>query len=183
DGVINSNDRVAMGYPTVPRIQYGFGLSAGYKDWDFSFFFQGNAQVAFFINPSVTYGNEKTEGIAPFVNRRNALEIVARDYWSETNPNVNAFWPRLSTEPIDNNTQQSSWWLRNGGFMRLKQVELGYTIPRGWQKVGLQSCRIYLSGENLAEFSKFKLWDPELRNKGLGYPPNRRFNVGIHLNF
>src|SRR5690606_36958515 len=99
DGVINSNDRVAMGYPTVPEIQYGFGVSAGYKDFDLSFFFQGNSRVSFYIDP---------EGIAPFVNRRNAPEIIARDSWSETNPDVHAFWPRLATYQVSNNIQQSS---------------------------------------------------------------------------
>lgn len=182
DGVINQNDMVPMGFPTVPRIQYGYGLSAGYKDFDFSFFFQGNAQVSFFINPGVGGGDEGLEGIAPFVYRRNALEIVAQDYWSETNPNVNAFWPRLSTSLIVNNTLQSSWWLRDGSFMRLKSVELGYGLP-GWKKLGIISSRIYLSGENLLVFSKFKLWDPEMGRRGLGYPPNRRYNIGLQLSF
>ncbi|KAA6324905.1 TonB-dependent receptor SusC, partial [termite gut metagenome] len=66
DGLISSNDRVPMGYPTVPEIQYGYGLSTGYKQWDFSFFFQENAHVSFFINS----GN-----IAPYANQRNALKI------------------------------------------------------------------------------------------------------------
>ncbi|MDR0393538.1 MAG: TonB-dependent receptor [Tannerella sp.] len=178
DGVINNNDRVPLGYPTVPKIQYGFGLSTGYKDFDFSFFFQGNSMVSFFINPGVS----GTEGIAPFVARRNALKIVADDYWSETNPNVYAFWPRLSTLPISNNTTQSSWWLRDASFMRLKQVELGYTL-KGWQKIGMRDCRIYLTLENLFVLSKFKLWDPEMGKGGLGYPPNRRYNIGLHVNF
>jgi TonB-linked SusC/RagA family outer membrane protein len=178
DGVVNSNDMVPLGYPTVPKIQYGFGLSTGYKDFEFSFFFQGNGMVSFFINPSVY----NTEGIAPFVYRRNALEIVANDYWSETNPNVYAFWPRLSTVPILNNVQQSSWWLRDASFMRLKQVELGYHL-RGWQKVGVKDCYIYATVENLFVLSKFKLWDPEMGKGGLGYPPNRRYNIGLQLNF
>ncbi len=178
DGVVNDNDKVPLGYPTTPRIQYGLGLSTGYKKMDFSFFFQGNGMVSFFIHPGV----HKTEGIAPFVNRRNALQIVADDYWSETNPNVYAFWPRLSTMPVSNNEQQSTWWLRDGSFLRLKQIEAGYNID-GWQKIGLQNCRIYLTLENLFVLSKFKLWDPEMGRAGLGYPPNRRYNIGIQLSF
>lgn len=182
DGMINDNDMVPLGYPTVPRIQYGFGLSAGYREFDFSFFFQGNAQVSFFINPTASHNNDGiAEGIAPFVMRRNAPEIVARDYWSENNPNVYAFWPRLSTDEITNNVRQSSWWLRDASFLRLKSVELGWT-PKLKVK-GVQSLRVYLSGENLMEFSRFKLWDPEMGNRGLGYPPNRRFNIGLLLNF
>jgi TonB-linked SusC/RagA family outer membrane protein len=182
DGVINSNDAVPMGFPTVPEIQYGFGLSAGYKNFDASFFFQGNGRVSFFINPGVGGGDDGTEGIAPFAARRNALSIVANDYWTETNPNVYAFWPRLSTEPLNNNTQQSSWWLRDGSFLRMKSVEVGYTL-QGYKKVGLTSSRIYLSTENLFVLSSFKLWDPEMGRNGLGYPPNRRFNIGIQLGF
>jgi TonB-linked SusC/RagA family outer membrane protein len=178
DGVINFNDAVPMGFPTVPEIQYGFGLSAGYKNVDLSFFFQGNGRVSFFINPGVG----GSEGIAPFTARRNALSIVANDYWTETNPNVYAFWPRLSTEPLNNNTQQSSWWLRDGSFLRMKKVEMGYTLP-GYKKIGLTSSRLYLSAENLFVLSPFKLWDPESGRNGLGYPPNKRFNIGIQLGF
>ncbi|MCH5598601.1 hypothetical protein [Niabella ginsengisoli] len=184
DGVINDNDRVAMGYPTVPEIQYGFGASILYKVVDFSFFFNGSARSSFFINATdeVNPGDGKY-GIAPFAFRRNALAIIADDYWSETNPNVHAFWPRLSTDPINNNTRQSSWWLRDGSFTRLKSVELGYS-PKILQRLGIkQGSRIYLSGENLMVFSKFKLWDPEVRENGLAYPPNKRYNIGFQLIF
>jgi TonB-linked SusC/RagA family outer membrane protein len=173
DGVVNDNDRVAMGYPLVPEIQYGFGLSMGYKKFDFSFFFQGNARVSFYINPA---------GIAPFVNRRNAPAVVAKGAWSETNQDVHAFWPRLSTELMNNNIQQSSWWIRDGSFLRLKSVEMGWTFA-SFHKIGLQSGRIYLSGENLFVVSPFKLWDPEMGGNGLGYPINRKFNIGIQFTF
>ncbi len=176
DGVINSEDRVPMGWPTSPQIQYGFGLSTGYKKIDFSFFFQGNANVSFFIDSS------SGEGIAPFVNRRNALKVVARDYWSETNPNVHAFWPRLSVTDVSNNTQQSSWWLRNNSFLRLKTVEMGYNIS-SLKKMGIENMRLYFTGENFFVLSQFKLWDPEQGSNGLGYPLTRKFNLGIQVSF
>ncbi|MBE8713854.1 SusC/RagA family TonB-linked outer membrane protein [Sphingobacterium hungaricum] len=182
DGVINNNDRIPMGYPTVPEIQYGFGMSVGYKSFDLSFFFQGNKNVSFFIN-ATNESNQSTGsyGIAPFAGRRNALSIIAEDYWSETNPNIHAFWPRLSTEPVNNNTQQSSWWLRDASFLRLKSLELGFS-PKTLKRIGLNpGSRIYFSSENLHVFSPFKLWDPEVGRNGLGYPPNKRFNVGIQL--
>lgn len=185
DGIINANDMVPIGYPTVPEIQYGFGMSSGYKNVDFSFFFQGNARVSFFINPEVMDGGSpaKPTGIAPFANgRRNALAIVAESYWSETNPNVHAFWPRLSVDVLSNNTQSSTWWLRDASFLRLKSLELGYTV-RGIKKLHLQDSRIYLSAENLFVISPFKMWDPEQGRNGLGYPIQRRFNVGIQLAF
>ena len=178
DGVVNSNDQVALGLPTVPEIQYGFGLSGGFKNFDASFFFQGNARVSLFIDPG-TGGN----GIAPFANRRNALTLIADDYWTETDPDVHAFWPRLSAEPLNNNVQTSTWWLRNGAFLRLKTVEVGYNLPKAFKKIGLQNTRFYFSGENLMVFSPFDLWDPEMGRGGLGYPPNRRFNFGVQLSF
>ncbi len=182
DGVVNSNDRVPLGFPTVPEIQYGFGLSAGFKNFDASFFLQGNSRVSFFINPGVGGGSDNDEGIAPFVNRRNALTIVADDYWSETNPNPYAFWPRLSTNQINNNLQSSSWWMRDGSFMRLKQVEVGYNIT-SLKSLNIENLRVYFSGENLLVFSPFKLWDPEMGRRGLAYPPNKRFNIGFQISF
>jgi TonB-linked SusC/RagA family outer membrane protein len=173
DGIVDSDDQIPMGFPTMPEIQYGYGLSAGYKNFDFSFFFQGNARVSFFIN---------SQAIAPFSNHRNALKIVADDYWQETDPNEHAFWPRLSVSPLENNTQQSSWWLRDGKFMRLKTLEVGYTLP-DMTKLGIKTCRAYFSGENLFVVSPFKMWDPEMGNNGLAYPINRRFNAGVQVSF
>jgi len=173
DGLINSEDEVPMGFPTVPEMQYGFGISTGYKNFDLSFFFQGNARVSFYIAPA---------SIAPFVGRRNAPEIIARDSWSETHPDVHAFWPRLATYQINNNTQQSSWWLRNGSFMRLKTLEIGYSLPVA-RKIHLQNLRVYFIGENLFTISAFKLWDPEMGGNGLAYPINRRFNIGCQFSF
>ncbi|WP_372651392.1 SusC/RagA family TonB-linked outer membrane protein [Draconibacterium sp.] len=182
DGIVNSNDRVPLGLPTVPEIQYGFGASGGFKNFDLSFFFQGNARVSFFIDASDNSRNQ--HGIAPFASRRNALSIIAEDHWSETNPDVHAFWPRLSVDPLANNTQVSTWWLRNGAFLRLKTVEMGYNIKsKGFEKIGLENARIYCSGVNLFVISPFKLWDPEMGRAGLGYPPNRRFNIGVQLSF
>jgi TonB-linked SusC/RagA family outer membrane protein len=173
DGRVNNNDYVPMGYPSFPEVQYGFGLSGGWRNFDLSFFFQGNSRVSFFIDPV---------GIAPLVNHRNALEIVARDYWTETNPDVHAFWPRLSVNPLENNTKNSSWWLRNGTFLRMKSIEVGYNIKKmDW--LLLQSGRFYFSVENVFYLSTFKLWDPEMGSSGRGYPPNRRFNIGLLLQF
>lgn len=173
DGKIDDNDMVPIGFPKTPEIIYGFGLSAGYKNVDFSFFFQGSARSSFYIDP---------KAISPFVNERNALEIIANDHWSDENPDPYAFWPRLSTETIENNTQSSTWWLRDGSFLRLKSVELGYSLPnRFTDKIKIKDARFYVSGTNLLTFSKFKLWDPEMGGNGLGYPPQMIFNFGVHM--
>ncbi|MDR1169543.1 MAG: TonB-dependent receptor [Prevotellaceae bacterium] len=184
DGVVNDNDRIPMGFPDVPEIQYGFGASAGYQNFDFSFFFQGSARVSFYIDPGSYNDKGELQGIAPFTGRRNAPVIVAQNAWSESNPDVHALWPRLSTSRtlLQNNNRQSSWWLREGSFLRLKSVEIGYNIPNV-KKFFMHSARFYVTLENLFYLSSFKLWDPEMKGNGLGYPLNRRYNIGVLLNF
>lgn len=175
DGVINESDMVAIGYPTDPEIIYGFGISTGWKWLDFSFFFQGSARSSFFIDPN---------SIEPFTNYRNALSIVADNYWSESNPDPYAFWPRLSTKTISNNQVASTWWLRDGSFLRLKTLEIGFSLPeKTARKWNLQQARLFFSGNNLLCFSKFKMWDPEMGGYGIGYPTQRVYNVGINLTF
>lgn len=94
------------------------------------------------------------------------------------------FWPRLANESIVNNTQSSTWWMQDGSFMRLKSLELGYTLPEKWtRKAHISNVRIYLNGTNLLTFSKFKLWDPEMGGNGLGYPIQRVYNIGLSVNF
>jgi TonB-linked SusC/RagA family outer membrane protein len=173
DGVVNANDRIYHGYPTVPEIQYGFGLSTGIKKIDLSFFFAGNTRTSFIVNPT---------GIQPFVGRRNAMKIVMNDYYDPENPDIYAFWPRLSVESITNNVQSSTWWMRNGGFLRLKTVEFGYNVPRV-QRFLLSSCRIYGTVQNVFFISPFKQWDPEMGGSGLGYPLQRAYNLGIQFTF
>ena len=175
DGAINELDMVPIGKPYVPEIVYGFGFSMGYKNIDLSMFMQGTARTSFFIQP---------ENISPFVNERNAMSIIADNHWSENNPDPNAFWPRLSTYKIENNEKPSTWWLRDGDFLRLKSVEVGYTIPEKFGNIFTTvNTRIYFSGLNLLNFSKFDLWDPEMAGNGLGYPPQRVINIGLQAKF
>jgi TonB-linked SusC/RagA family outer membrane protein len=175
DGKITSADMVPIGNPTVPEIVYGFGLSAGYKGFDASFFFQGAGNESFWINATNT---------APFQGETQLLKVYADSHWSETNQDMYALYPRLSPVINANNVQPSTWWIRDGSFLRLKQAEIGYSIPGKWKnKVRLASCRFYVSGTNLLSFSKFKLWDTEMGDNGLGYPVQRVFNLGLNLTF
>ena len=179
DGQITAADMVPIGNPTAPEIVYGFGGTVGYKKFDFSIFFQGVARTSFFINP---------ENIAPFVlngpYQNNLLDVVAQDHWSENNRDLYAFWPRLSNTFVENNNQVSTWWMRNGAFLRLKSIELGYNAPDEFiSKIGVKGLRIYFSGNNLAVWSKFKLWDPEMGGSGLGYPIQSVYNLGLKVDF
>lgn len=186
DGKINENDIVPIGYPTNPEIIYGFGASVGYKDFDLSFFFQGSARSSIFIDTKRTapFINPEDQDIGGAMARNSLLKEWADSYWSEDNRNIYARWPRLSDQKITNNMQTSTWFLHNGAFLRLKNVEIGYTLPKTiTTKFKIQQLRFYLSGTNLLVFSPFKLWDPEMSGNGLGYPIQRVFNLGLNLNF
>lgn len=177
DGVVNTLDMVPIGYPTSPEIVYGFGGVVSYKYFDFNIFFQGSALSSFFINP---------RNISPFVTNGGAqnglLDVVAQNHWSEDNRNVYAMWPRLSSTFIDNNNQTSTWWMRNGAFLRLKTIELGFNASKSQSvRLGLSGLRIYANTTNPLVFSKFKLWDPEMGGNGLGYPIQSTYNFGMLL--
>ncbi|WP_223706848.1 SusC/RagA family TonB-linked outer membrane protein [Niabella beijingensis] len=189
DGRITELDMVPLGYPTTPEIVYGFGLSFGNKHFDFQAFFQGAGRTSFWINPEATapfnsyYYNdaERTSGVQ-YVNQ--LLQAYADSYWSEDNRNLYALWPRLSTFPIANNTQTSTWFMRNGAFLRLKHVEIGYKLPANWiSRIGMKSARIYVSGMNLYTWSKFKIWDIEMGGNGLRYPNQKVYNLGLLVDF
>ncbi|WP_208643597.1 SusC/RagA family TonB-linked outer membrane protein [Pedobacter miscanthi] len=187
DGVINADDRVFMGLPNTPEITYGFGFSASYKEFDVSAQMQGNARIAFFVNSGgFNLDNLSQSGIAPFLQiggyQTGLLQAVADNHWSEDSRNSYAFFPRLSSTPTPNNYVNSSWWLRNGAFLRLQQVEIGYTPKAGFRKrLGLANLRVYASARNLFVMSKFKLWDPEVRGNGLDYPLQRVYNLGVNI--
>lgn len=184
DGKIDVLDLTFMGFPSVPELVYGYGLSVGFKNFDLSAFFQGQARVSFFIDPN---------RVSPFVpspdwwvtGNTQVLKAFADDHWSEGNQNLYSLYPRLGTTSsnISNNVQQSSWWLRSGSFMRLKSMEVGYTLPRSLLKrMKLDNCRFYFNGLNLFTWSAFKLWDPELGGNGFAYPIQKVFNVGVNVN-
>lgn len=186
DGIIDEQDIVPIGYPTTPEIIYGFGFSVGYKAFDFNCFFQGSARSSFFIAPlritpfAQPYDPDNELGGKQANNA--LLQVIANNHWSESNQNMYAFWPRLSDTAISNNNQSSTWWLRDGTFLRMKSAEIGYTLPKRLTgKAKLENLRIYVSGTNLFNISKFKIWDTEMGNNGLGYPVQRVFNVGIQL--
>ena len=182
DGLIDINDEVPIGYPTTPKIIYGFGLSSSYKNLDFSFFFQGSAQSSFFIDAYNSSPFIDTYGGA--IGNNALLTAWANDHWSEDDRNLYAAWPRLSDQLIDNNNRNSTWWLRDGTFLRLKSVELGYTIKNDFiSKLKITNVRIYFTGTNLLTFSKFKMWDVEMGGNGLGYPIQLGINFGVNLNF
>ena len=176
DGITSALDMVPIGSPYTPEVIYGFGVSFGYKGFDISCFFQGSGRSSFWIDPN---------SVAPFIGgQRQLLTAISESVWTEDDRDIYAFWPRLSETLSNNNTQTSTWFMRDGSFLRLKSAELGYSLPSNIsKKIGLETARIYLSGTNLLTWSKFKLWDPEMKGNGLGYPIQRVVNIGIQTNF
>ncbi|MDR2038812.1 MAG: TonB-dependent receptor, partial [Bacteroidales bacterium] len=134
DGVINDVDRVPIGYPSTPEINYGFGFSAGYKNFDMSVFFQGSARSSFWIDasamsPFVRRNTYEDENGKKLITETGLARFIADDYWSELSQNPDAYWPRLSNTVISNNVQRNTRFMKNGAFLRFKSAEIGYSLP------------------------------------------------------
>lgn len=179
DGAITLMDRTAIGGTVDPQLVYGFGLNSTYKNFDINVFFQGNGRTYRILGGSSYF--LPGSGVGTIGN----IFANYQDRWTEDNPRQDGFYPRLSYGENLNNSQQSTWWLRNMSMLRLKDVELGYTLPRTFtNKFGLTNLRVYVKGSNLLTFSKFDLWDPEIdTNYGNRYPIMKSFSFGLDINF
>ena len=114
------------------------------------------------------------------------VKFIANSYWSESNRNRYATWPRLSTTSVANNKELSTWFMRDGSFLRLKNIEFGYQLPKKFMdKIGFEAARIYIMGYNLAVWDDIKYFDPEAgnANAGLNYPLPRTFTLGLDFTF
>jgi len=177
DGVIDAFDQTKIGNGDVPASTYGFGFVFKYKNWDFGTFFQGQH------NADIMLGGP---AIQPFAASGGLSNIYANatDRWTVDNPSQDVFYPRLSYGNNNNNYQASTWWQRDVSYLRLKTVDLGYTFKNGVKSIGVQNFRVYLTGYNVATFSKFKLWDPELNtSNGTKYPLVSTYSVGVNVRF
>lgn len=178
DGQITDLDQTSIGGTIDPQVVYGFGLNVTCKAFDFGFFFQGAGK---------TYRILGGQNWIPGSSNAAAGNIFSNidDRWTVDNPRQDVFWPRLSKDLNANNTQPSTWWLRDMSFLRLRNVELGYTLPVNWIKyAGMSRCRFFVRGTNLLTFSQFDLWDPELgTTDGLKYPIMKSVSAGLSINF
>ena len=180
DGVVSSLDETAIGGTYNPQIVYGFGANFRYKNLDFNIFFQGNG---------MTYGfkggcsNKFTPGET--MGAMGNILTNYQDRWTVENPSQDVYYPRLTWGKSENNVRNSTWWLENMSFLRVKDIEIGYTLPKSWvRQIGLSNIRLYAKGSNLFTFSKFDLWDPEVDTSvGTKYPIMKSFSVGFDVNF
>jgi len=184
DGIINNYDVVPLGYSDTPQIQYGFATEFNWKNWNLSVLFEGVSRIKYFSS-----GN----GFYPFKNREtgNVLDIVS-DRWTSreisgtaATENPNARFPRLTYGDNANNNQNSTFWLNDGSYLRLKNVQISYQMKgKLMEKVGIKNTTFSIIGENLHVWDKVKIFDPGQANKnGAVYPMQRVFTLQMNMQF
>ena len=172
NGAIRANDEVVIGKKFFPGLQYGIRWGVRYQGIELNVLFQGTGEVR-----GYNYAGEFNEVAG-------SVQLV--NHWTPQTPN--APFPRLWIN-YQNNGQSSDYWVINNAYMRVKNIELAYNLPRRWlQKVGVKNIRVAFSGNNLITFSKFKLYDPEeavitSSTGGLNNPLLKSYTAGVSLQF
>ena len=172
DGFIDEDDITAIGKSDMPENVYGFNVSANYKGFDLSLLLQGASG----------YTVEFKDGILEFIYNSQAWEHHL-DRW--TPENHNASYPRLSLGQFNYKQEASTFWAKNAGYVRLKNIELGYTIPtRIFPRSSISKLRAYITASNLFTLSRVKYFDPEAPSGfPLFYPQQKGFFGGINVTF
>lgn len=186
DGVITDDDKVPLGYRETPGLQYGFGLSANWKNWGINMLFQGTGKCDFFVGGSGPHAFHDGK-------RGNILQVmVDGNRWipkeisgTEATEDPNADWPRLTYTNNNNNNCKSTYWLKERKYLRLRNLEITYDLPQMWtRKFLVSNMRIGFIGQNLFTWAPFKWWDPEGTNEsGSSYPINRTYSCYIQFSF
>ena len=173
DGKINDDDLTKIGDPVVPQLIYGISPSIRYKGFALDVFFQGAAKTNLYLDRQNAWA---------FHNGMSAL-VENMNYWTPENPN--ALNPRITSGPTTNNTQTSSFWMKNGRYLRLKSATFSYIIPSSIsRKIGSQNARVYVSGQNVFTWTKLKNFDPESTAPYSDlYPQQKVISVGINITF
>ncbi|MCI1647880.1 MAG: TonB-dependent receptor [Bacteroides sp.] len=179
DGKVDANDYKPIGKPYNPEIVYGLGFSIRYKNIDFSTFFQGDAHCSTMLSGDLLIPGSGGGGLGNIYTNWD-------DRWNPANPyRKDVFWPRFSTTKSINNNLPSTWWLKDASYIRLKNLEIGYTLPKNWQKTTrMRGARVFFRGSNLWTWSAFNMWDPEVGSSdGLKYPPMKVYSLGFQVTF
>ncbi len=177
DGVIDQNDQSAIGYSPVPEITYSLQLGCGYKGFDISVMFQGAARSSVYMVGDLGWDNSWGNYYDNHINR-----------WTPETATT-ATYPRFQQKSDGNNQNYyaSDFWLINGDYLRLKNIQLGYSLPKALlRNTPLQFVRFYANAFNLLTWDKVKRVDPESnpdRNNGQFYPQQRIMNFGVNVTF
>jgi TonB-linked SusC/RagA family outer membrane protein len=183
DGVIDNKDVVPIGLTPIPQIIYGISGGISYKNFDVNFLFQGATKVSAYLTGELAW---------PFYNGAKSL-VDQANYW--TPQNTGAKYPRITDVPTANNIAQSSFWLKDASYLRLKNIQVGYNLSKNTlAKLKMSAVRIFVSGQNLLTFSKLKVTDPEgpgdngtnfqgNSSRGWFYPQQKVIAVGVNVTF
>ncbi len=187
DGKIDVNDATYIGFPETPRITYGFSGFINYKNFEFSFAFQGSGKRSFFMDP---------KRLSPFVDDHAMLTAIYKDHWSEDNMSRQPFWPRLSVDNLikhnpqedwynnDSEIRKSTYFMRECRFLRCTSLELAYNMPqRLMNRWRLQNMKFFVRSNNPFLISNFNIWDVELGEDGFNYPIQKTYTVGLNFSF
>ena len=175
DGIIDANDRQVIGN-TIPKYNYGLNLGFSYKNFDFSALLQGSLDVDRYLRgvdvyPIATFDR----GLIPksWINR-----------WTSENPSTTM--PRITAPDYSWNYSNSTFWMQDGSYLRLKNIQIGYNIPENvCNNIGIEDAKIYLNGKNLLTFTNYKGYDPERlsTDTSLGYPNTKIISIGLQIKF
>ena len=174
DGVIDDNDQHPIGFTNVPEIMYSVKMGFKYKNFDFSCLFQGAANVNY---------DFRTGANMPFNNENSTPIVEWLDRWTPENRDASLprLIPAIGSTGNDGN-RSSTFWLKNGNYIRLKNIEIGYTLPDSWMKaIRGTDARLYVNGINLVTWDKVPVYDPE--NTNASYPLMKVINVGVKVSF
>lgn len=185
DGIVNDGDRVAIGATSRPNLMYGVGASANWKGFSLGVLFQGAGKSTFSTYGKTVHAFSEGEWGQIMTGVMGDNRWISADISGDpSTENPNASYPRLSFGPNPNNFRESTFWLKDGSYIRFKSLDFGYSLPKKIAgKAKMENIRLYFVGSNLVTWSKFKLWDPELASpNGEAYPPVKSYTLGISLN-
>lgn len=187
DGIVDGGDEVAIGATRTPNLIYGLGISMTWRGLDVNLHFQGAGKSTFPINGKCVYAFSEGSWGQVFdglVSNRWVDSETAAKIGIPANEDPNAAYPRLSYGGNSNNYRQSTYWLRDGRYLRLKNLDIGYTLPKRWvNKAHLNNVRLFIQGTNLLTWSKFDTWDPEMgSSNGEAYPITKAVTAGLQIN-
>lgn len=184
DGVVDSGDRVAIGATNRPNLIYGFGFTVRWKNFDFNMHFQGAGKSTMQILGKCVFAFRENQWGNVFKGMLDDRWISSEISGTTETENPNASYPRLTYGVNNNNEQESTFWLRDMSYFRLKNLDFGYELPKAFvNKLHFNTIRFYITGTNLFTWSKFDTWDPEsLQSRGEEYPITKSITFGVQVN-